>query len=445
MSAGGIDSARTTAAMHQGDTLTPEERRRGMRYAYLGQATGTILLMLFIRTAFGTLFIKHLGGSDAAAMWVISIPGFAIFLQIPASLRIHPSRGRRVLLRCWAGFGLLMATATLMPSFIEDRQLALNMTLALIGCALVTSLWGGTFWFPLIHDVVPAAYRGRFFGGLRALSSTSLFVAVISAGLFLGRSPATWRFQLVILVGVGLVLCRNLFVARIPTPARPSSTRDDFRDWRGYLKNIATTPAIRTFAIYYALLGTCAGFLAHPLVLYMRDLGFPPRDNIVVFGFTTLGMVLALLAGGHVTDRLGTRRVFLIGHTVILTMLLSVILITSLSDPYVRPLLSIAFAVSGAALSVSGVACSTHLFHYAPERGRVFFLSLSGILLFLGPSLAALVAGTVLHQLGDTRLIPVLGRSINIFHILLTAAAMGALAAFTLLPQIENVYNRASD
>ena len=420
-------------------TLTKAEQRRGMRYAYAGQACGMILLMLFIRSAFGTLFIKHLGGSDSVAMWLVAIPGFLPLLQIPVSLRIHPSRGKRFLLRCWMIYGLLMAGAAAAPSLIADGTTELWLVVGAVAVALLVNVAGGTFWFPLLHDVVPADYRGRFFGQLRAIWSTVLFAVILGTGLLLGSAPETWRFQVVIGLGVVLVMFRNLLVARIPTPGQPLVARNDFSDWKKYLKTILSDQQVRTFALYFALLGLCAGFLGHPLVLYMRDLGLSPRENIIVFGFSTLGMVATLFVGGYAVDRLGTRRLYLLVHMVICFLLASIIGITRLAGENIPTLLSVAFAFAGATIALSNLACTTHIFHYVPDRGRAFFLTLANTLLFLGPSLSALVAGVVLAQMGAARTVTILGMEANVFQVMLATALLGAMLALPMWTGIADV------
>jgi MFS family permease len=212
---------------------------------------------------------------------------------------------------------------------------------------------------------------------------------------------------------------------------------DDFRDWKQYLKDLFGNQHMRRFSLYIAVLGFTAGFLGHPLVLFMRDLGLSPRDNIIVFGFTTLGMMLTLYIGGYIVDRLGTYPTLGVVHVVILCMLFAIAFITSLPLPYVRPLLAVAFALSGAAIAILNLACTTQLFHFAPERGRVFFLSLTNGLLFIGPSLAVLIAGTVLKLMGSTRTVQLMGNEASVFQILLVVAGVGALLALPLLRRMQ--------
>jgi len=404
-------------------------KMQAMGLAHRGQVIGIILFMLFTRSAFGTLFIKHLGGSDRVAMFVLSLPGLLPLVQIPVSLLVPPVYGKRFLLGGWACFGLLMGLVALIPSIVDNPGTALWITIAALALALIINLAAATFWLPLLHHIIPADHRGRFFGNLRATWSIFFFFAIVCSGLFLGKSPATWRFQVIILIGVGLVFVRHLFIARIPWQGRSSTARDDYHDWKQYLKDILRNPALRRFYVYFALLGCCAGFLGHPLVLYMRDLGLAPRDNIIVFGFTTLGTVLALYLGGQALDRFGTRRVLALAHATILAGFLFIIIITCLPPQYIRPLLAFAFTIAGAAVAVANLACTTHLFHVAPDRGRVFFLSMINVLMFLGPSTATLITGLVLGQLGSARTITLLGTDMNLYQIMLTMAGIGALLA----------------
>ncbi|MCP4196384.1 MAG: hypothetical protein GY762_04465, partial [Proteobacteria bacterium] len=147
---------------------TDAENMRFMRNAYFGQSLGVVLYMLFIRSAFGTLFIKHLGGSDAIAMWVLAIAGLSPLIQIPVSLIVHPSRGKRFLLTGWAFFGVLMGIAALVPTLVANTGAALGLVVFFLVAAMVVNLAATTFWFPLLHDIIPEDFRGRFFGKLRA-------------------------------------------------------------------------------------------------------------------------------------------------------------------------------------------------------------------------------------------------------------------------------------
>jgi MFS family permease len=239
-------------------------------------------------------------------------------------------------------------------------------------------------------------------------------------------------------MGVLLVFLRHGLLVRLPANTRSDASVDNFRDWKQYLKDLFRDHQVRRFSLVIAVLGFAAGFLGHPLVLFMRDLGFSPRDNIIIFGFSTLGMVLTLYIGGYVVDRLGSRVTLGIVHIGIVVMLFAIALITSLPLRYVRPLLAVAFSLSGAAIAILNLACTTQLFHFAPERGRVFFLSLTNAFLFIGPSLAMLTVGGVLKLAGSTRTVQFMGSEASIFQIMLVVAGIGALLALPLLRRMQH-------
>jgi MFS family permease len=333
-----------------------------------------------------------------------------------------------------------MGMAALVPTFVANPSAVLWLVVFFLVAAMVVNLAAATFWFPLLHDIIPENFRGRFFGKLRATWSTLLFGAIIGGGLFLGDSPATWQFQSVMFIGVVLVFLRHGLLMRISANTRSDATVDDYRDWKHYLKDLYNNHQVRRFTIYVAIVGCTAGFLGHPLVLFMRDLGFSPRDNIIVFGFTTLGMVLTLYIGGYVVDRLGPFLTLRVVHIVMMLMLFAIAGITTLPPPYLRPLLAGAFALSGAAIAILNLACTTQLFHYAPERGRVFFLSLTNAMLFVGPALAMFIAGTVLKLMGSTRTVTLVGTDVSVFQIMLVLAGAGTLFAFPLLGQLGRVH-----
>ncbi len=410
-----------------------------MRYANIGQATGIVLIMLLIRSAFGTLFIKHLGGSDRLAMLLGAIIGFARLLQIPVSLRVHPSDGKKFMLRCWLVYALAMTVAVVIPSFMEIGTATAWAVVLTVFVAVTVGQCGSTFWFPMLHDVVPADMRGRFFGRMRACWSTTVFIAIIASGLFLGKDPETWQFQTVMVVGVALVLLRNYFISKIPVAAESLADQDDFGDWKKHISSLLRRPEAMIFCVYFAATAFCLGFLGQPLVLYMKHMGFPTNENMIIFGFATLGTILSLLIGGRLVDRLGTKHIFLAAHVVLCVVCFAVVGIGMLPRSQAKVLMPIALVLVGAARAVGFLACTTQLFHLAPDRGRAFFLCLANILIFAGPAMAALVAATLLSVLPAGWSATVAGMELNVFQLMLGMGGAMLLVIIGLLRFVKDV------
>ncbi len=422
-----------------GAGLSPAQQRRGMRYIYLGSSAGAVLIMLLIRSGFGTLFIKHLGGSDGLAMLLGATVGFARIVQIPVSLRVHPANGKKFMLRCWTVYALTMAAAAFFPVVMGIGASTARAVVLTVFVAVAIGQSGFTFWFPILHDTIPADSRGRFIGKMRAWWSTSVFVAIVAAGLFLGKSPATWRFQVVIVVAASLVMLRNYFVSRIPVVAESGVDQDDFGDWRKHISNLLRRKDVLIFCGYFAIVGLCIGFLGQPLVLYMRYMGFPTNENIIITGFTMLGTILALLIGGQLVDRIGTKRVFVATHLLLCVVCFSAVGIGMLPRNQARFLMPAALILAGAARAGGFLACTTQLFHLTPDRGRAFFLCLANILIFVGPSAAPLVAGGVLSAVSADWSTTVAGVELNVFQIMLGLSGLTLLAALTLLRFVKDI------
>jgi MFS family permease len=418
--------------------LTKKQQRTGMRLAYLGQATGAILPQLLIQSAFGVLFIKHLGGSDFQAMLLGSLLLLPRILQIPISLLVPPSAGKRFMLRCWIANGLAIAAILVITSLPIEGEAKVPFILLFTMIGAVVSVSGATFWFPLLHDVVPDDQRGRFFGKMRTIWNSTTFAAILITAAFLGNNPSLWRFQVVLAVGLALYFTRNVFIARLPE-GRSHAANNDYANWKQYVRHILSRREVLIFCGYYSLLACCMGFLSTPLVLYMKQMGFPMRDNIIIFGFSTLGKVLSLLLAGVLTDRIGTKRVFLVAHIVLCAVCFSVVKIGWLPTDQARYLMPIAMMISGGMLAMAGVACTAQLFHLAPDRGRAFFMSLTMILLTAGTALSPILVGYIRQSVPDTWTTFLVGMHFDIFQLMLSAAGLAMLALIVLLIFVEDI------
>lgn len=419
--------------------LTAEQQNHGMRDVYIGASAGAILLMLLIRSAFGTLFVKHLGGSDRLAMLLGAIIGFARLLQIPVSLRVHPSSGKKFLLRCWLAYGIIMLAAALLPSVMGAGEMTARAMVLTIFIGVIVAQCGSTFWFPMLLDIAPAEKRGRFIGRMRACWSTAVFIAIVVSGLFLGKNPETWQFQAVMVVGVGFVFLRNIFASRIPVASKSLVDQDDFGDWKKHINSLLYRRDVIVFCLYFAMVGICIGFLGQPLVLYMKEMGFPTNENMIVFGFATLGMILSLLVGGQLVDRIGTKRVFLVAHIVLCVVCFAVVGVGMLPRSQARIVMPMALVLVGAARAVGFLACTTQLFHLAPDRGRAFFLCLANILVFAGPSVSMLTAAAILSFVPNGWFVSVGAMELNVFQFMLAMSGAALLVIAVLLRFVKDI------
>jgi len=410
-----------------------------MRYAYAGQGIGGAPLILVAHGAVGTLFIKHLGGSDFLAMAMGVVIGLSGVLRIPVSLRVRPTRGKRFMLRCWAAAALIMGSVALLPFVSGLGSVTAVAAVVVIALATLINQLGSTFWFPLLHDVIPQHRRGRFFGRLRALWSVVLLAGMLLCGLFLGENPDTWRYQLVIGVAAVLILLRNVFVARIPENTRRLAGDRRFSDWRGHVGRMLANPQVSAYCLYFAAFTFCFGFMGRPLVLYLRFLGMPTNRNLYVTAFRTVGMIAAFTLGGQLVDRVGTKRVFLGAHLTLCLLAFTLVFVTMLPMDDMQLVMGALMVVAGSVGAVAGLSNTAQLFHLAPATGRAFFLSLAGLLIFVGPALSGLSAGAILSIVPPEWRWEVAGLHLNIYQIMLLFAGTGLLSAIGLLRRVEGV------
>lgn len=419
--------------------LTPREQRAGMRYTVWASVTGTVFHALLATSAVGALFIKKLGGSDFQSMLPLATILLGRAIQIPLSIHIPPRWGRALMLVFWTAALAIWTAAFLLPTFPFGRRSA-GLFLAVLAVGLLLNEIGGVFWYPLLQDLVPTHQRGRFFGRLRAMWNFACFLSILAAGVFLGKDPTVRRFQVVFGAALGLFLLRIFFVAKIPFSSRLQRSDTDFEDWRLYVRHLFRQRPLVVFLVYYGVLGFCMGFLSQPLVLYMKARGFPTKDNVIIFSFQTLGVVLSYVLAGILVDRIGTKRVFLSAHLVLCLTCFAVVAIGMGPNASAMLLLPAAMIVAGGTIAASDVACTAQLFALIPHRGRAFCFSLAMIVTFAGTAISPLVAGRILDVVGYDWRWEVAGMKLDMFQVLLLHAGVLSLLAIGVLQAVQNVH-----
>lgn len=419
--------------------LTRRQKQRGMLHAHIGQSTGLLVRKLLVSTSVGPLFVKAMGGTDVQAMLLGGVVFGGTLLRIPVSLRVPQSRGKSFMLRSWAVAGGLYALALAVPALMSRGTTTAWVFLALAVAGIYCQHAGSAFWWPLLHDVVPQEQRGSFFGVLRTIWQLVLFLAVISAGAFLGASPPLWKFQAVLLVAVVLMLCRNFFVARIPE-------RDNYDavleapDWKSHLKRTIHDRKSLLFFGYFLYLTFFANFFHLPIVLYMNNrLGFSVDNNTMIFGLKILGMVLALFSVGRVIDRIGTKRVFLASQLLLCVVAFATVALGVSDTSHARIIMAGILILSGITIASANLAATAQVFHLAPIEGRALFMNTFTVSLMVGYSLAPLTAGVIVDSVPTGWSLPVGAWELGIYEAIFAVSGLMLLAGTVLLWWVEDM------
>ena len=423
-------------SLRQNAGLTADQQTRGMRLAFMSQVVGVHLQLFVSVSAICPLFIIKLGGSDLQAMLPASIFGLMLLVQIPIAVLIKPAQGKQFLQTCWTLSALPIGVALLTALWIGACPLTVWIVLAALFLSQLLLSAGSTFWFPLLHDVVPARQLGRFFGNLRAIWSVAYFGLSVLAGIFLGQDAQVWKFVVIFGVVAALQLIRQPFIARIPVQSKADIVANA---WRENITYILKHKDVLVFGGYFMLLMFLAGFLTQPLVLYMKHIGFSTRDNTLIYAASVLGSVIVLVLAGRIMDRIGTRLIFFGVHVVLSGLALLIVLVGSLPLAYAKPCMTVLQIMAGAALAVAGLANTAQIFHMAPATAKTMFMSIMVVICMMGLALSPLLAGLILESPWRTLSVDVGPLTFGIYQGMFLGAGLGLLLAMIMLPFIQNV------
>ncbi len=290
---------------------TPEQRR-GMRLAIIAQCFGTLAHVAF-RYGQVVLYLAALGLSDAKVVFYASLPMSFELLRLPMAYFADRYGKKRTgtigLGMTVCGFVFWVLAGFLGRAMVEPMVLTGTICYGL-GQALFSSSW-----FALLSPVVPADYRGRFFGKLRFGWQMVGMCFVLATGFFLGfgkADPPLWKFQLVFITINGGLLMRAFFYQGIPELEKATLSPGTL--WQ-IMGKVIMVPKLLPFCAYLSLLMFFVGSAPLIFTMIQKDvLALPKGQVLVLMAVVMFGLNAGYLIVGSIIDRFGTKPVFLGCH-----------------------------------------------------------------------------------------------------------------------------------
>jgi MFS family permease len=337
-------------------------------------------------------YMLHLGAAPTELALVSAAPHLSQ-LASPFAAYLGALLGRRKALTVAMALGsrLTWLLAAALPMFGLPEA---SRPWALIGLVLLASLFlaaHNTLWTAWMGDVVPERERGRAFGLRTGVMGVVGTAANLAAGAFLDRVGAPLSFQLVLLVAVAAGLAGAAVVLRqLDPPTAVERVR-----WRQLLTLPWRDRGFRRllrFTAYWNFVVMLSGPFVTPF--YLQELGMTFTQVALAGTLTAITALVTTPLWGRVTDRVGHKRVLMLGTFLVglllpggwivagLTGSLAWIWATSVAD---------AFAWGAVRLAAFNLALAS-----APRANRVVFIAMLGLATGISGFLGGALAGPLL-------------------------------------------------
>jgi len=265
-----------------GNVLSLAAIKLGATEVYLGifnfVSIAPFVLALFTMSTIetsGKIRILFLGYSLAA---VFTIP----FLFLPLTVRLWPA---------WASLILLAGTNALRNG--------------------ATAL-GSTGWFPLLQDIVPRRYTGRFFAKLRTSWQTANLICLIVSALILGSNPGWLQFEILFTFAlIGQIITALPIIRMTEKPPMDDAVVVPIYD---RIVEFLKQNNLRHYTLYVITYIVAANAMEPFKVKLLSDMGYSYGYILAATAMVGFGAVISLRFWGTIADKFGNRSIFSISH-----------------------------------------------------------------------------------------------------------------------------------
>jgi MFS family permease len=216
-------------------------------------------------------------------------------------------------------FGLALL-AWFLPGL--ERTTALILVFALLIWQGLGGGWTATVWQSMISKIIPASWRGAFFGAQSSAVNLLASITAVTAGQILERFDSPFAFALCfLLAGVGMVISFALFAMtreQEHTPSQPNGVQVRIRD--EVRRILATDPVFQRFLLIRMTFQLGMVAFSFYAVYAVGELGAGAGLVGLLTGVLIFGQVIANPLLGALGDRKSHTLVLLLGS---ITALLS--------------------------------------------------------------------------------------------------------------------------
>ncbi|MBC8138023.1 MAG: MFS transporter, partial [Fibrella sp.] len=430
--------------------LSRLEVLRGLRISTWDAVYATVWMVL-TTGAFQIGFARYLGASDFVLGLLAGLPAAVGLLQIPASLYSDrlASRKRFVAFNAVAG-RLVWLLILAMPFFVPQAlQVWVFVALLTVSSALLTII--GPAWTSWMSDLVPADFRGRYFGQRSMLAGIVTVLIPLPAGAFLDLAvkhqwfEVRWGFAVLFAIACVASVASFVMLLRQPEPPRIAPPGDRVNPFKALSAPLADRN-FRAFITYSAAIVVSQTFAGQFFVAWQldRDGLNMPYLTVQILGAVASGAGLATTQiWGYLSDKFGSRP--LLQLATIATVVAPILWLFTIRGQFTYNVVLIVILnlVAGLAWAGVGLAQFNLLLSTAPAESRSTYVAVFSAITGIVGGVAPILGGIAMEVLKPV-VLPFGIFSINNYKILFFITALIRICCVFLLSRVFEEHGRST-
>lgn len=288
----------------------------------------------------------------------------------------------------------LAALAWWLPGL--DRRLALVLVFLLLTWQGLGGGWTATVWQSLIGKIIPASWRGSFFGAQAAAANLLASISAVLAGQILERFPSPLDFTLCFgLAALAMAISFGfLAITREREHIPANSTNPQAPEWPEIKRILSTDRILRRFILIRMIFQVGMVAFAFYAIYAVQELGVSAGMVGWLTGVLIFGEVIVNPLIGVLGDRKGHRRVLVIGALAACASTILASIATSITIWF------LIFVLAGVAYAVGWTTTMVLSIELGPVQDQATYIGLSNSLLAPATLAAPFVAGWVIDNFG---------------------------------------------
>jgi len=291
------------------ETAQEEYSHKSQKLAILSACFGAPSAIMIQDSAVIILFAGMLGAGSMLSMVTTALFGVMYCLFLIPSAYIAAKFGyKRLILRATYLGTISIILLALSPYLDSWAKYGMIATLVCFG--FMMTLYAAA-WFPFLDEFLPQEERSNFFGMMRFSWQSCCVAFFFICGLVMGKKPALWILQTIIIITAVALLGRAYFVSKIKVKESDSKPLN-FR--HGMEMVLANKPLVG-FSVYLAFLYLAAQGTIPLTYIYLKNYLHTPDNIVVIISSLALGgTIIGFLCSGRVISRLGVKKMLLAVH-----------------------------------------------------------------------------------------------------------------------------------